>query len=100
MVAVIAIGTDSRTNPHNPYGVWNARGIGMMISGSRQPVSELVTGLSKEEWPPKLDYVFEATRNAPSSRNRQPWRFVVACGISGQWQFVAPPALAKFFYEP
>ncbi|MEX0973832.1 MAG: hypothetical protein WD024_00555 [Bacillota bacterium] len=23
-----------------------------------------------------------------------------ACGISGQWQFVDPPALAKFFYEP
>ena len=136
VVAVIAIGNDSRTNPHNPYAAWNARGIGMMVSGSRKPVSDLVSGLPKEQWPSKLDYVFEATRNAPSSRNRQPWRFVVddegvtlsvdkegeppdpirhleggiamlnfevaakACGISGQWQSVDPPALAKYFYEP
>lgn len=76
VVAVIAMGVDSRTHPHDPFGAWNVRGIGMMMAGDRKPVAAMVRGLPREEWPAKLDYVFEAVRNSPSSRNRQPWRFV------------------------
>lgn len=77
VAAVIPIGTEANTSPHNPFQAWTARGIGSMIRASRKPVSELVSGLPAEEWPPKLDYVFEATRTSPSRNNRQPWRFRV-----------------------
>ena len=77
VVAVIPVGTEANTSPHNPYQAWIARGIGMMIRASRKPVTELVDGLPREEWPPKLDYVFEAVRTSPSRNNRQPWRFTV-----------------------
>jgi hypothetical protein len=135
VVALIAIGRDLRTGPFDPYGAWISRGVGMALHGSRRSVDKIVSGLPREKWPQKLDYVFDATRVAPSSRNRQPWRFEVqddgvtisvdpesappdptrqleggiamlhfevatkACGISGQWWFLDPPALAKFAYE-
>lgn len=49
----------------------------MMPHGRRKPVDSLVSGLPRKDWPPKMDYVFEATRVAPSFKNRQPWRFEV-----------------------
>ena len=74
---MIAVGHDTRTGPFNPYGAWISRGLGMALHGSWRTVDKIVSGLPREMWPQKLDYVFEATRVAPSFHNRQPWRFEV-----------------------
>jgi nitroreductase len=41
----------------------------------RKPISNLVTGLSENEWPEWIRSALEAARLAPSAVNRQPWGF-------------------------
>ncbi len=43
----------------------------------RKPLSEMVSGLDKKEWPDWIKVALEAARLAPSAVNRQPWRFYV-----------------------
>lgn len=49
--------------------------IGFGRLHKRKPLSELVTGIPKQEW---MNTALEAARLAPSAVNRQPWRFL--CG--------------------
>ncbi len=46
-------------------------------SRKRKPLTELISGLSEENWPVWLKSALEAARIAPSATNRQPWRFNV-----------------------
>jgi len=46
-------------------------------SHNRLPLSKLVRGLPKEEWPNWVSVSLEAARLAPSAVNRQPWGFNV-----------------------
>ena len=41
----------------------------------RKPLSDLVIGLEQPEWPRWIRAALESARLAPSSVNRQPWRF-------------------------
>lgn len=43
----------------------------------RKPMSSLVTGLPKSEWPERTKSALEAARLSPSAINRQPWGFHV-----------------------
>ncbi len=43
----------------------------------RKPLSEMVYGLAKKEWPDWIKAALEAARLAPSAINRQPWQFYV-----------------------
>ena len=43
----------------------------------RKPLSSLVTGLEKSNWPSWIKASLEAARKAPSAINRQPWHFHV-----------------------
>jgi nitroreductase len=44
-------------------------------SHNRLPISKLVRGLPKEQWPSWVNASLEAARLAPSAVNRQPWGF-------------------------
>ncbi|MGI2336753.1 MAG: nitroreductase family protein [Dehalogenimonas sp.] len=44
----------------------------------RLPLTELVTGLSPEQWPEWLEGTLEGARMAPSAHNNQPWEFGVS----------------------
>ena len=46
-------------------------------SHNRLPLSKLVRGLPKEQWPDWVNVSLEAARLAPSAVNRQPWGFNV-----------------------
>jgi nitroreductase len=46
-------------------------------SRNRLPISKLVGGLPKEQWPNWINVSLEAARLAPSAVNRQPWGFNV-----------------------
>ena len=46
-------------------------------SHNRLPLSKLVKGLPKEQWPDWVGLSLEAARLAPSAINRQPWGFNV-----------------------
>jgi len=46
-------------------------------SRKRKPLTELISGLSEENWPLWLKPALEAARIAPSATNRQPWTFNV-----------------------
>lgn len=46
-------------------------------SHARKELSELVGGLSPENWMQWMDTALRAARLAPSAVNRQPWRFMV-----------------------
>ncbi len=50
---------------------------GFGIMHRRKPLSELVTGLKKEQWPGWMPLALEAARMAPSAVNRQPWKFLI-----------------------
>ncbi len=50
---------------------------GFGLTHRRRPLSGLVSGLRKSEWPRWLKLALEAARLAPSAVNRQPWRFKV-----------------------
>ena len=41
----------------------------------RKPLSELVSGIDRTQWPDWMRAALEAARIAPSAMNRQPWRF-------------------------
>jgi hypothetical protein len=48
---------------------------GFAHSRKRKPLTELISGLSEEQWPVWLKSALEGARIAPSATNRQPWRF-------------------------
>jgi nitroreductase len=50
---------------------------GFGLTRRRKPLSKLVIGLKKSEWPEWVGPALEAARLAPSRINRQPWRFHV-----------------------
>ncbi|MBE0430125.1 MAG: hypothetical protein IBX61_09705 [Thermoleophilia bacterium] len=45
---------------------------------SRLNLDDLTSGLTREKWPGWVTPALEAARLAPSTLNRQPWRFEVA----------------------
>lgn len=50
---------------------------GLVRSHRRKPLSDMVIGIERAEWPQWIRAALESARLAPSAVNRQPWRFRV-----------------------
>lgn len=80
--SIVGVSTHERVLAVTPIGYasedWSLEErimTGFGGSHRRKPLTELVTGLRKPEWPLWMKEALEAARCAPSAVNRQPWRF-------------------------
>jgi hypothetical protein len=84
VASLIDVGDKERVLAVTPVGhaqpseSWEERLMTRLArSRSRLPLSNLITGLPRENWPDWVSICLEAARLAPSASNRQPWGFDV-----------------------